>query len=525
MIPLAALLGLTCLALPAAAQQPQAAGIPEAPRELRGVWISSVYNGNWPSAKGLPVAQQQQELIAMMDRAKALNLNAVVFQVRPGGDAMYDSKLEPWSEFLTGRQGQAPQPYYDPLAFAVQEAHKRGLQLHAWFNPYRAATRLDGHFAPNHVSRTMPDATKKLDKLMWLDPGNRKAQDHSLQVILDVVRRYDVDGVQFDDYFYPYASYVEKTGGFPDDDTWRAYQASGGKLSRDDWRRDNVNQFMRRTYESIKQVKPHVLFGISPFGIWRPGNPQGIVGMDPYQQLYADSRLWLNEGWLDYFSPQLYWDLSKQGQSYPKLLGWWAGENKKNRHLWPGISISGVGNGFPTSDIIQRIDITRKQPGATGVIYFSMNPIMKNQGKIFDELKKGPYAGPALVPASRWLDNRPPAAPSAAISRDVQTGGMAIQWQRPADADAFLLCVYARVNNNWVFDTVPVSAGGYRFPAQGTLPDYVAVSLVDRAGNESAKQPLALSGSPASISIPAPVSAPNLPYNMGAAPGAAPVTQ
>ncbi len=516
-VPVAALAGAALLApVNAGAQGAGATAIPDAPRELRAAWVSTVYNGNWPSRKGLPVQQQQQELIAIMDRAKELNLNAIVFQVRPGADAMYDSKLEPWSEFLTGAQGQAPQPYYDPLQFAVQEAHRRGLQLHAWFNPYRAATRLSGSFASNHVSNTMPQATKRLDTLMWLDPGNKQAQDHTLSVIMDVVRRYDVDGVQFDDYFYPYASYVEKMGGFPDDDTWSQYQSGGGKLSQGDWRRENVNTLMRRVYESVKQTKPRVYFGIAPFGIWRPGNPEGIVGMDPYEQLYADSKRWLNEGWLDYISPQLYWDLSKEKQSYPKLLNWWVEQNTRKRHVWPGISISGVGNGFPTDDIIKRIEITRKQPGATGIIYFSMKPLMENQAGINDALKKQAYQTPALVPPSPWMDNQAPAPPTATVGRDIATGGMSVRWTAPREADAFLVCVYARVKNAWRFDVVPASAGGYNFPASGAIPDAVVVSTVDRTGNESQKQQVALSGGGASggINIPAPVTAPALPYNM-----------
>lgn len=486
--------------------------MPRIPREFRGVWVSSVYNGNWPSKPGLPVAQQQQELIAIMDQAKKTNLNAIVFQVRPGCDAMYESKLEPWSEFLTGEQGKAPAPYYDPLQFAIEEAHKRGLQLHAWLNPYRAATRQSGSFAGNHVSNTLPAAVKRLDKLMWLDPGNKQAQDQTLNVITDIVRRYDVDGIQFDDYFYPYGSEVTKTKGFPDDDSWARYQQAGGTLSRDDWRRDNVNNLMKMCYERIKQTKPRVYFGIAPFGIWRPGNPQGIVGMDPYQELYADSRKWLQEGWLDYFSPQLYWDLSKQAQSYPKLLAWWAEQNTKNRHLWTGISISGVGKNFQTDDILKRLDITRKQPGATGLVYFSMKPLMENQGEIATTLRNNAYQSVALVPPSPWLDAQPPAAPAGTASRDVATGGMTVQWQTPREPDAFLTGIYARVNGRWLFDVMPLGAGRYNFPATGAIPDAVALTYIDRTGNESAYGQVALGGgSNTGINIPAPVTAPPLP--------------
>ncbi len=511
-ITLSAAISATLCFVPHAQAQQADATIPDAPRELRAAWITTVYNGNWPSKPGLPVAQQQQELIAILDKAKAVNLNAVVFQVRPGGDAMYDSKLEPWSEYLTGRQGQAPQPYYDPLSFAVEEAHKRGMQLHAWFNPYRAATRLSGAFTDNHVSKTMPEATVKLDKLMWLDPGSKRAQDHSIAVIMDVVRRYDIDGVQFDDYFYPYSSEVAKVGmDSLDDGSWKQYQAAGGPMSRDDWRRENVNTLMRRVYESIKQTKPRVYFGISPFGIWRPGYPAGIAGLDAYNSLYADARKWLQEGWLDYCSPQLYWELSKPAQSYPKLLAWWVEQNAKGRHIWPGISITGVGSEkTPTDDVLARLDLTRKQPGATGVIYFSSLPLLKDQGQIATRLKQTAYATPALVPPSPWLDNTAPAALVANVVRDVATGSMALQWAVPQEADAFLVTIYARVNNAWQFDIVPAATQGYKFASTGAVPDMVAVSVVDRMGNESPKQSVSLRGD-TSISIPAPVTAPALP--------------
>ena len=494
--------------------QPAQSGsdLPQIPREFRGVWVSSVYNGNWPSKPGLPVEQQKQELIAIMDQAKKTNLNAVVFQVRPGCDAMYESKLEPWSEFLTGTQGKAPEPYYDPLHFAVEEAHKRGLQLHAWLNPYRAAVRQTGSFAGNHVSHTLPNAVKRLDKLMWLDPGNDQAQKQTLSVISDIIHRYDVDGIQFDDYFYPYASEVSKTGGFPDDDSWDRYQKSGGKLSRDDWRRENVNTLMRNCYNLIKKTKPRVYFGIAPFGIWRPGYPQGIVGMDPYQQLYADSRKWLQEGWLDYFSPQLYWDLSKEGQSYPKLLAWWAEQNSKKRHLWTGISISGVGNNFPTDDILKRLEITRKQPGATGLIYFSMKPLMQDQGSIATELRTKAYQSVAIVPPSPWLDTQAPAAPAGVATRDIATGGMTVQWSAPRDPDAFLTAVYARINGQWLYNVLPPGTGSYTFPASGSIPEAVRLSSIDRMGNESAPAEVPLGGgSNAGIQIPSPVTAPPLP--------------
>ncbi|MFM8271046.1 MAG: glycoside hydrolase family 10 protein [Gemmata sp.] len=278
-----------------------AAGAPPAPnREFRAVWVATVANIDWPSKPGLPAEQQKAELLAILDKSAALNLNAVVFQVRPMADALYESKLEPWSEYLTGQLGKGPG--YDPLAVAVEEAHKRGMELHAWFNPYRARHPSAKSEPPtDHITKARPDLAKPYGTHSWMNPTHKEVQDHSLAVVLDVVKRYDIDGIHIDDYFYPYK---EKDAGgmlvpFPDDDTWQAYQKIGGKLTRDDWRRDAVNGFVKRMYEETKKAKPWVKVGISPFGIWRPGNPPGISGLDQYTELYADAKLWLNEGWVD----------------------------------------------------------------------------------------------------------------------------------------------------------------------------------------------------------------------------------
>ncbi|MGH7975233.1 MAG: glycoside hydrolase family 10 protein, partial [Limisphaerales bacterium] len=241
--------------------QPASIVPPLPPREFRGAWIATVANIDWPSKPGLPVAQQKAELISLLDRAAQLKLNAVIFQVRSACDAMYASPLEPWSEYLTGTQGKAPQPFYDPLAFAIAEAHKRGLELHAWFNPFRARNfQAKSPAAADHISRTHPELVRKYGGELWLDPGEPAVREHVLRVVMDVVRRYDIDGVQFDDYFYPYPkknSYGEEMD-FPDYATWKKY---GNGLSRDNWRRQNINQFIQTIYQNIKAVKPWVKFG------------------------------------------------------------------------------------------------------------------------------------------------------------------------------------------------------------------------------------------------------------------------
>jgi uncharacterized lipoprotein YddW (UPF0748 family) len=276
-----------------------AASPPPPPREFRGTWIATVSNIDWPSKPGLSTDAQKSELIQLLDRAKNLKLNAVILQVRPACDAFYVSTIEPWSEYLTGRQGLAPDPGYDPLEFAVAAAHSRGLELHAWFNPFRAGhPSAKSPASSNHVSRRYPKLVKKYGSYLWLDPGEQVAQDYSTTVILDVVKRYDIDGVHLDDYFYPYQVANAKGGliDFPDDASWDRYQAAHGTLERNDWRRENVNRFIRNLYIRIKKEKRWVKFGISPFGIWRPGNPPKIAGLDAYDHLYADSRKWILNG-------------------------------------------------------------------------------------------------------------------------------------------------------------------------------------------------------------------------------------
>src|SRR5262245_29382097 len=296
---------------------PSSARPPAVQRELRGAWIASVKNIDWPSKPGLSAAQQQTELVALLDRCAQLHLNAVFFQVRPACDALYESTLEPWSECLTGTMGRSPG--YDPLAFAVREARRRGLELHAWFNPFRARRPgATGAVARDHISKTRPSLVKSYGTSLWLDPAEREVQDHSLRVVLDVVKRYDVDGVHFDDYFYPYEE-KDRQGRplpFPDDSSWKRYLARGGQLARNDWRRDNVNTFVRQLQGSVRAQKTWVKFGISPFGIWRPGYPPSVKGLDAYDTLYADARRWLVEGWVDYLAPQLYWPTDAPEQSF-----------------------------------------------------------------------------------------------------------------------------------------------------------------------------------------------------------------
>ena len=454
---------------------------PKPMRELRGVWIATVANLDWPSTNAMSTAQQKADLIAMLDKAVQLKLNVVVFQVRPSCDAMYASSLEPWSEYLTGTMGKAPQPFYDPLAFVIEEAHKRGLELHAWFNPYRAR-----HFAARspisseHISKTRPDLVRTYGKYLWLDPGEPDVQEYSLKVVMDVVRRYDIDGVHFDDYFYP-----DKD--FPDEASWRRYGIAS-KLSRDDWRRQNVNHFVERVSSSIKSVKPWVKFGICPFGIWRPQNPPQIKGKDAYADFFADSRLWLTKGWVDYFGPQLYWPIAQTEQSFPVLLKWWAEQNPKQRLLCPGLNTYNVGRSWKLDELLNQVRLTRKQKGASGHIHWRMSTLMENS-TLDAALEHDLYGQPALVPAMPWLKTSNLAKP--VISAIQHENRVSLEWNAFSGEKPWLWVLQARRSRGWSTEVFPPEKNSFSF--FGEAPEYFALRAVDRAGNLSDAAVLKLS--------------------------------
>ena len=459
---------------------------PAIAREFRGVWIATVKNIDWPSKPGLTTEQQRAELVAMLDRAKKLRLNAVLLQVRPSCDALYASNLEPWSEYLTGQMGRMPAPYYDPLAFAVEEAHKRGLELHAWFNPYRARhTAAISQVSRDHISKTRPQLVKTYGKSLWLDPGEREVQEHCLKVVMDVVQRYDIDGVHFDDYFYPYP---EKDGRgavmpFPDWSSWRRYQQGGGKLGRDDWRRENVNLFIVRVSQAIRASKPWVKFGISPFGIWRPGFPAQIKGLDAYDVLYADARKWLREGWLDYFAPQLYWAEEKRETSFSALIQWWDAENIHHRHLWPGLNIARVSATRSASEILSQVRQTRELSGADGHILWGLSALTENRQGLTDALARQAFAQPALSPAYPWVDNQPPPSPTISASL---SGAKELDLKcQPSGIEPLRFwVVQTRSSGVWKTDILPGTQSAKLF-SMSNRPEVIAVGTIDRSGNIS----------------------------------------
>ena len=459
------------------------------PREFRAAWVATVANIDWPGKPGLATDVQKNEAIALLDFLEQHNFNAVILQVRPAADALYESKLEPWSYYLTGQQGKAPNPYYDPLDFWIKEAHQRGLELHVWLNPYRAHHKSGKEVTEHSLIKTKPELMVYLkDGYWWFDPALKGTQEHSTAVVMDLVKRYDIDGVHFDDYFYPYREY-NKGEDFPDDKSWAAYQQTGGKLSRGDWRRDAVNTFIENLYKKIKAEKPQVKFGLSPFGIWRPGYPSSVSGFDQYEQLYADARLWLNEGWIDYFTPQLYWPINRINQSFPVLLGWWNGENKKQRHLWPGMSVGRDTSQLNVREVLGQIMITRGMlPESMGAVHWNISSVVKNPN-LAKALLDGPYKKPALVPASPWLDKKIPEVPQITLTKS--RGEVVANWNHSTPGEVFRWVVYKKYGSENDYSIVNTNERSIKLPAiaafganQRTLTA-IGVSAVSRTGNES----------------------------------------
>lgn len=495
------------VAVATAATQP-----PAVPHEFRAVWVSSVETPDWPSRAGLSAAEQQAELRALLDRVQATGLNTIILHVRMGGDAMYTTPLAPYSLMLTGRSGG--DPGYDPLAFAVREAHARGIAVHAWFNPFRAvAPGEHGPFAPNHVTRTHPEWIRHYATQTWIDPGIPEARDSVLAVIMDVVRRYDIDGVHLDDYFYPYRESVRDSrrevvhtvfGGikrrhgkpvyrtvtwtheidFPDDATFRRYGA--GWSDRVAWRRQNIDAFVSDLYREVHEVKPWLPVGISPFGIWRSGVADGVTGLDAFTEIAADSRLWLMKGWVDYLAPQLYWPLDGPQQRFVTLERWWREQNPFGRHIWPGLMSSSSWGAQETVDEVKEIRSAREgRADSPGHIHFRYDALARDDA-LAGALRAGPYSQLALVPAMPWLEHGlPPAPPAVTLERDGvrlapgDSGHVAwwlVQW---TDGDS-------QAPSAWQDRLV---AGSTDRVTWSTLlhhgaPHRVAITAIDRAGME-----------------------------------------
>jgi len=388
-----------CFAAPLFAQPKQ---------EFRAVWIATVDNIDWPTKKGLPVDSQKAEFIRLLDLHKSNGLNAVIMQIRPATDAFYPSPYEPWSEWLSGIQGKPPSPYYDPLEFMITETHKRGMEFHAWCNPYRADFSIGkASIAPSHITRIHPGWFLDYGGKKYFDPGNKEAQAFVVEVIRDITERYAVDAIHFDDYFYPYRV---ANAEFPDS---ISYQQHSNGLPKDDWRRSNVDSVIVALSRMIKQTKPWVKFGISPFGVWRNSSKDPLgsatnAGQTNYDDLYADILLWLRNGWIDYVAPQLYWEFGHKAAPYEVLIDWWS-KHTYGKHCYIGLGIyrAGSNDAWKDSTLIPRqIELLRNTPNMQGMIFFSSKTFNKNPNGWNDSLRTNYFKEPALIPAMNWLPKK-----------------------------------------------------------------------------------------------------------------------
>ncbi|MEJ7780501.1 MAG: family 10 glycosylhydrolase [Daejeonella sp.] len=401
-------------------------------REFRGAWVATVANIDWPSKPGLSTELQKNELLRIFNDHQKTGINAIMFQIRPAADSFYGKGREPWSRYLNGVQGKAPAPYYDPLEFAISEAHKRGMELHAWFNPYRATLNLiDSHTSPQHITRKKPEWFFTYGGKKLFNPGIPAVRDYIVQVVLDVVRNYDIDGVHFDDYFYPYP---EANQTIRDSETF--YKHGAGFKDIQDWRRNNVDTLIHTLSDSIHAAKKYVKFGISPFGIWRnkSQDPNGSQsnGFDGYSKLYANARKWVQSAWVDYINPQIYFPFGYKVAPYEKLVDWWS-ENTFGRHMYVGQGVYRALENRPgwsdRRQIPDQIRYLRNNPRIQGSVFFSSKSITTNMAGVRDSLRNDFYRYPALQPVMLWLDLISPNPPYELVAKSINRG-VQLSWKQ-----------------------------------------------------------------------------------------------
>ena len=374
--------------------------------EFRAVWVATVVNIDWPSKQGLSSQIQKAEFEALLDMHQKNGMNAIIMQVRPSGDALYPSNLEPWSEYLMGKQGEAPSPYYDPLSFMIEATHQRGMEFHAWINPYRAVFDINkSSIANTHLSKVHPEWFLTYGDKKYFNPGLKEVWEHTNKVVGDLVARYDIDAVHMDDYFYPYKIVGKE---FPDEST---YQKNARGLSKDDWRRSNCDTIVKQLSATIHKVKPGVQFGISPFGVWRNQDKDPIDGsrtigaQTNYDDLYANILLWLKKGWIDYVAPQLYWEFGHRIAPYEVLLSWWS-NHTYGKHCYVGMGIYRA-NSNPAwkelSQLPRQIVAMRNTPNMKGMIFFSSKTFERNPNGWSDSLRLNYFKVPVKVPEMNWL--------------------------------------------------------------------------------------------------------------------------
>tara|TARA_Y100000739_G_C20597128_1_gene460931 strand:+ start:197 stop:1795 length:1599 start_codon:yes stop_codon:yes gene_type:complete len=468
-------------------------------RELRSAWITTFTNLDWPSTKGLTSLQQKKEFLNIVSDFQNNSINAVIGQIRASSDAFYKSKLSPWSEWLTGQQGEAPDSDFDPLKFMVDECHKRNMEFHAWFNPFRAVSHVKfSSISNDHITRKKPEWFFKYGNTLYYNPGIPEVRKYICNVVKEVVQNYDIDGVHFDDYFYPYTIKGEK---IPDDKEFNLY--SRGCESKEDWRRDNINLLIQEVAQVIKIEKKHVKFGVSPLAIWRnhKQDPKGSFtnsGQSSYDNLYCDTKLWIEESWVDYMAPQLYWSTSNKFANYNHLINWWT-KNEYNRHLYVGHAIYKLDtqnrHSFETEELIKQVNIARQNGKVNGNIYFRAKAFVSNHQNFQKTISESIYKYPSLIPAMTWIDSISPSKPTK-LKAKINEGKISLRWKSPKynysnDSAAYFVVyrfeegeiistkfpnkIVSIQKNNEFTDTTATINKKYRY----------AVTAVDRLHNES----------------------------------------
>ena len=463
-------------------------------REFRGAWIQAV-NGQF---RGIPTEKLKQTLIDQLNSLQGAGINAIIFQVRPEADALYASQLEPWSRFLTGVQGQAPSPYWDPMQFMIDECHKRGMEFHAWINPYRVKTSLKSELSPNHLYNIHPEWFVTYNNQLFFDPALPESRRHICMVVADIVSRYDVDAIHMDDYFYPYPA---KGMDFPDDASFARY--GGGFTNRADWRRSNVNILIQKIHETIRGLKPWVKFGISPFGIYRneKNDPLGSKtnGLQNYDDLYADVLLWARNGWVDYNIPQIYWQIGHPAADYETLAKWWA-KNTENRPLFIGQSVMNtIQNADPKNpsmnQLPRKMALERAYQTIGGSCQWPASAVVENAGKYRDALVQEYHKYPALVPVFDFMDDKAPGKVRK-VKKVWTEDGYMLFWTPPKAKDemdrAVQYVVYRfgdkeKVNIDDASHIVAVTRNNfYKLPYKDGKNKYrYVVTALDRLHNES----------------------------------------
>lgn len=470
--------------------------------EFRGVWVATVDNIDWPSEKYLSSDSQKHEFTKLLDMHQRNGMNAIIAQIRPATDAFYPSQYEPWSEWLTGTQGKPPAPYYDPLEFMITETHKRGMEFHAWINPYRAEFNIyNSSISPTHITRLHPEWFLNYGTIKLFDPGNKDVQKYVTNVVKDVVMRYDVDAIHFDDYFYPYRIAGKE---FPDTASFAKY---GNGLSKDDWRRSNVDSIIYALSKVIKHENKYCKFGVSPFGVWRniDKDAEGSntkAGQTNYDDLYADILLWLKSKWIDYVVPQLYWEFSQPKVPFATLISWWA-NHTYGRQMYIGHGVYRAFEGKSSAwknpnELPNQIKKLREYPQLQGSVYFSSKTFNRNPNGWNDSLRNNYYKYPALIPPMPWIDSVKPAAPVSSIeilNRDFPSKEIILHFFVKDSSFIKQYAVYIspkkqEIKNAPIYRILPANKDLYLDIPANTLPPewtsfYISITAISKTNNES----------------------------------------